>query len=318
MPGVRSNRSGPVLLRGVVLLSDDFVPVIAADVPENVRQALNKKPGFRVPACYPQPARWRIIAQAGFLTLGAVLLAGVLSGAGGALLFGIGALVGLLIPINGTVETIFWVLLATVGVILMIAAGIGSAVGDDSDWRRLDILRHHGRYFCEQDFDTDELALIKRAQKAADAVTKSKVNGLGLLAEVDNQTVLPARIWEISQVLRVRQNLRGRHQLAALQMRTPELDAVLKPQQEALDRSAAAITRQVETMEEYARLAAQADSAYEAKKLVDANDEYRELLVRSGDTEGFGHLAAEAEQAGIRLDTALAEAVAVGRSLTVG
>src|SRR5262249_34442627 len=187
-------------------MGDDFVPVVAADVPEKVRQALTKKPGFRVPASYTPPATWRIVARASARTLGVTLIAGTVCGAGALLLWGIGALVGLLVPINSTVQLVLGVLIAVVGVLLTITAGVVNAFDSESEWTCLAIKRHHGQYLCQEDFNPEELSLIRRAQQAAKAVMDSKVNRLGLLAEIDNQTVLPTRIWELAQLLRRQQD----------------------------------------------------------------------------------------------------------------
>lgn len=294
-----------------------FRPVFAADVPDKVRRALIKSPNFQVPASRVSPSERGLIIKASFASLGITLMGALFGGIVVGILLAIGALLRLLIPFNDTAQQISSWLLAGLGVAVAGAVGIGYSISVESEWMRLPIRRFHGRYFCADDFDKESLALVRRAQNAADSILDSKVYELGMLAEVGNETVLPARIWEVAQLLRIQRDLWERHETANRQVMTPELEAVLKPQREALARSLAAVTKQVEALEEYARLTAVADSAYAAKKLVDVNDEYRGLLTRSGDTEGFGYLAAEAEQVEMRLRSGLAEAITLGRSLAV-
>src|SRR5438105_3950009 len=99
-------------------MSDDFVPVIAADVPDKVRRALVSNPGFRVPASTTPPATWLIVARASGMTAGFTLAAAALCGVGAMLLWSIGALIALLIPISGTAQLVFWALVAVAGTLL--------------------------------------------------------------------------------------------------------------------------------------------------------------------------------------------------------
>ena len=156
----------------------------------------------------------------------------------------------------------------------------------------------HRKYLLPQDFDDQAARLLTRAQRAVKTVLEATVTRRGLLDEVKNELVLPEQLWDIAQVLREQTVLRARQADVARGMATAELDAVLGPQRRALALSAAAITRKVDLLDQYADRVRSADAALRAEAALEDGDRYIELLARTepvGDTsvvQGFTDEAA--------------------------
>ncbi|AQZ60838.1 unnamed protein product [[Actinomadura] parvosata subsp. kistnae] len=160
-------------------------------------------------------------------------------------------------------------------------------------------------------------ALLERARAAVMAVYTSRVMRRRLLDGLANEVLLPRQIWEIATLLRLQTDLHEEQERAMRGVVTPELMAVLEPQQEALRRSVASVTARVERLERYARRVQEADAALRAREALDNNDKYRDLLARTDDTEGMRDLEAR----GAALEETLAESVRVaidaGRTLSL-
>ncbi|WP_344494354.1 hypothetical protein [Nonomuraea monospora] len=171
--------------------------------------------------------------------------------------------------------------------------------------------KHAGRYVVPAELDDPALDLLARARRAIKDVTGSRVHRLGLLDAIANDVVLPERLWEIAHLVRVHTDLRAEQALALTEVITPELTAVLEPQQDALRRSVAAVTERVWELEAYASRVRSADSALRASELQESNGKYLELLARTGDEESVRALTAEADA----LTRTLREAVAAGQTL---
>ncbi|MBB5775355.1 hypothetical protein [Nonomuraea jabiensis] len=161
------------------------------------------------------------------------------------------------------------------------------------------------------ELDSQALILLARARQAILEVTDSRVHRLGLLDTVANDVVLPERLWHIACLLRTQTELRAEQAEARAELMTPELAAVLEPQQEALRRSVAAVTERVWELEVYAGHVKAADSALRAQELQRSNDRYRDLLARTGDAEGLRDLTERADT----LARSLREAVEAGQTL---
>ncbi|MFI7135032.1 hypothetical protein ACIBQ1_55865 [Nonomuraea sp. NPDC050153] len=167
------------------------------------------------------------------------------------------------------------------------------------------------RHVFPAELDSQALTLLARARQAIMEVTGSRVNRLGLLDTVANDVVLPERLWHIARLLRTQTELRAEQAEARAEMMTPELAAVLEPQQEALRRSVAAVTERVWELEVYAGRVKAADSALRAQELQQSNDRYRDLLAQTGDAEGLRDLTEQADT----LARSLREAVEAGQTL---
>ncbi|NJP92770.1 hypothetical protein HCN51_25490 [Nonomuraea sp. FMUSA5-5] len=160
-------------------------------------------------------------------------------------------------------------------------------------------------------------ALLERARAAVMSVYTSQVMRRRLLDGLANEVLLPRQIWEIATLLRLQTSLHEEQERAMRGVVTPELMAVLEPQQEALRRSVASVTARVERLERYARRVQEADAALRAREALDNNDKYRDLLARTDDAEGLRDLEAR----GAALEETLAESVRVaidaGRTLSL-
>jgi hypothetical protein len=171
--------------------------------------------------------------------------------------------------------------------------------------------QYAGRYVIPAELDEPALDLLARARRAVLDVTGSRVHRRGLLDAIANDVVLPERLWEIARLVRIHADLRAEQALALTEVITPELTAVLGPQQEALRCSVAAVTERVWELEAYASRVRSADSALRASELQQSNGTYLDLLAQTGDTEGMRALNAQADA----LTGILREAVAAGRTL---
>ncbi|WP_103963748.1 hypothetical protein [Nonomuraea solani] len=173
--------------------------------------------------------------------------------------------------------------------------------------------RYAGHYVIPAQLDDPALDLLTRARKAIQDVTASRVHRLGLLDGIANDVVLPERLWDVARLVRTHADLRVEQAEALAELMTPELAAVLEPQQEALRRSVAAVTERVWELEVYASRVRAADSALRASELQKSNDKYRDLLAQTGDTEGLRALTDQADA----LTTTLREAIAAGQTLSL-
>jgi hypothetical protein len=182
-------------------------------------------------------------------------------------------------------------------------------------WR---VARQHYKYLDGHDFDAPSRMLVGRAQRAIGAVLGSQVNAAGLLDEVANAVLLPQELWDIAQTLRRQAVLRAKYAEAGRGViMTPELEVVLAPQGEALSRAVEVVTGRIVRLEAYAAQVAEADSAYRAQQVLEANDEYRDLLAESHDSQGVASLSADAEQVRLILKNSLAEAIETGQALAL-
>ena len=98
---------------------------------------------------------------------------------------------------------------------------------------------------------------------------------------------------------------------------TPELMAVLEPQQEALRRSVAAVTARVESLERYAHRVQEADAALRARAALDNNDKYRALLAHTDDADAMRSLEASGDALEQTLAKSVREAIEAGQTLAL-
>ncbi|MEV5559036.1 hypothetical protein AB0L44_35700 [Nonomuraea wenchangensis] len=160
-------------------------------------------------------------------------------------------------------------------------------------------------------------ALLERARRAVRVVQRSEAMRRHLLDVVANEVLLPRQVWEIARLLRVQHELQHEQDAARHGLVTDELRAVLDPQQEALDRSLAAVTARVEGLERYARRVQEADAALRAREALDNNHKYRALLAATDDTEGMAALTAHGDALEETLARSVREAIEAGQTLAV-
>ncbi len=177
---------------------------------------------------------------------------------------------------------------------------------------------YHGRYLCPTDFDAEGMFLLARSQVAVEAVERTPIYQSGYLGRFENVLVLGHYLWEIAQTLRTHTVLRAElRSVVGDRPPTPELRAILAPQQEALWRSAAAVTERVRLLENYAERVADADQAYRAQAQLQNNDKYRELLARTGDETGLAALTDRARHLQGVLAESVQQAIAAGHTLAL-
>ncbi|MFG2073020.1 hypothetical protein [Nonomuraea maritima] len=160
-------------------------------------------------------------------------------------------------------------------------------------------------------------ALLERARRAVTSVYASLAMRHRMLDGLANEVVLPRQIWEIAVLLRTQASLQEEQDRARRGLVTPELEAVLEPQQEALRRSLAAVTSRVESLERYARRVQEADAALRAREALDNNHKYRALLARTHDQDAVRALEAQGEALEETLARSVREAVEAGRTLAL-
>ncbi|MCW2918097.1 MAG: hypothetical protein JWN52_6165 [Actinomycetia bacterium] len=282
-------------------------PVFSPEIPERDLQLLLGHRQALVPANRPLPPKvvswnrepWtnlKVILHLQILSLLVLLIAGGITGA----VFGelAGAVVRVLVIVGD----------------LALTGQFAIACSRESPGRRA-VRDHHGNYLCPEDFDDQSRTLLRRAQRAADSVLSSTVNTEGLLDNIGNAVVLPGHLWDIARLLQDQTKLRARQRAAMDGIMTPELQAVLGPQRQALDHSVAAVTRRIETLEVYAYRVSLVESAYRAQQLLVDNDDYVELLAKTGDQSALSDLTQRAQQVETTLKTSLNDAVEAGRTL---
>ncbi len=249
-------------------------PIVDPTIPERDRSRLVTLPLPRLHRPDPVPSRW----VRWLLGLGVAV-----TGTGGAL-FAAGAFYS---DHESAGLAAMMVFLMTV-----LLAGVARP-GPESRLAR----RYIGRYLMPDELDDSARELLTRARRAVIDVSGSRVNRLGLLdaIAIANDVVLPERLWEIARLLRTHTELRAEQAQALAEEMTPELAAVLEPQQEALARSVAAVTEQVRDLEEYAIRVRAADAALRANELRESDERYRDLLARTGDTEAVARLIDQAD-----------------------
>ncbi|MFC4116519.1 hypothetical protein [Nonomuraea zeae] len=158
--------------------------------------------------------------------------------------------------------------------------------------------------------------LLERARAAVMSVYTSEVMRLRLLDGLANEVLLPGQLWEIALLLRVQTHLHEEQREARQGVVTPELLAVLEPQQKALRRSIDAVTARIESLERYAHRVQEADAALRAKAALGNNDKYRALLAHTDDDEGMRELAAHGDALEETLARSVRQAIEAGQTLT--
>ncbi|MEV7157199.1 hypothetical protein AB0N77_21665 [Streptomyces misionensis] len=182
---------------------------------------------------------------------------------------------------------------APVRVLLWPAVGLGAAwmaliVSLDvarrrKDRDRLQVIRQSREsYVLDADLVPAAGQLLARASRAVDAVRSSKVHQDNYLDRQRNDVVLPEKVWEIAETLRVYSRLeRSTPACAEGEKARPVLDA----HRTVLQTTLAGIERRVAALETYAEQTAEADRRYaellQIEQLSATGHELLELLARS-------------------------------------
>jgi hypothetical protein len=218
--------------------------------------------------------------------------------------------------------------LGEAAVLLAVVSFVGWAVGALRHLREPAASRaareHHGRYLLPGDFDRPAARLLVRAQRAIDTVLGSQAHTAGLLDDVNNTVVLPRQEWAIACALAEHTRLCRERRAQQPDRLTAPVRELLEPQRRALELSVRSITGRIETLEEYAQRARDADDAYHEwrvlQKLPEQNARYQDLLART-----VGHdlarqeiqrLADDAHRAEEALRDSIGTALRTGRALT--
>jgi hypothetical protein len=177
--------------------------------------------------------------------------------------------------------------------------------------------RYRARYVLRQDLDAESRTLLARAISAIESVNSSQASSDGLLNTIANDVILPHQLWEIARLLRTQTGLRSEQTEARRGLITPELVAVLDPQQRALARSVAAVTDRIADLELYAYRVQETDAALRALELLKSNERYRDLLAQTDDAEGMRDLINNANTIESTLAHSLRSAIETGQTLAV-
>lgn len=176
---------------------------------------------------------------------------------------------------------------------------------------------YRDRFVLVPELSPPARALLERGRRAVMSVYTSQVMYQRLLDGLANEVLLPRQIWEIAMLLRVQTQLRHEQERAMRGVVTPELRAVLEPQQEALRRSVASVTARIEGLERYARRVQEADAALRAQAALADNDKYRALLAHTDDADGMRELEAHGDALEQTLAKSVREAIEAGRTLSL-
>ncbi|MFC4906134.1 hypothetical protein [Actinomadura gamaensis] len=282
-------------------------PVIDPELPPDVREALLSSPASLRPASAEAPPPPRaggltsedavravpVAAVCGFLPVVAapVLLRTALRPA---FAWTVGAAAQLALAAAWWSSGFWTFLLAGTGLQVLCYPAILYFAGREDEPAELARV-HHGRYYLDGDFANSGMRnwfglslrrLMERTQVAVAVVLESDVHTADLLDDAAHTVTLPRQEWEIAQTLAELTRI-GRQLKAAVSTggAGPRLLDAVRPQQEALKESVAALTRRVEALERYADQIRAADGAYREwralQALAEIDTDTREVLART-------------------------------------
>lgn len=187
---------------------------------------------------------------------------------------------------------------------------------------------YHRRYVVPAlDLHDAAMRRWRRARSAAAAIQTSEAVRLGLIDTVEIDAVLPYHLWDIAERLALLAGPERRlpEILHGLDTSDAEIMAVLEPQRRVHDLAIADIEARISRLEEFAALAAAADTARRrqraAEELAALNPDYEELLTRLGEPANAlsiaGRTAAELRAVAAGADDAVRRANEAGRALAL-
>jgi len=161
---------------------------------------------------------------------------------------------------------------------------------------------HHGRYLTPADFDARSRALLRRAQDAVDAVTRSDVCQAGLLDEPAVSAALAGQEWDIAVALREQARLRASRAALSPANVGAVTTALLHRQLQAAQIADSSIASRVAALERYAAEVRQADAAYRdwrrAEALAELDGQHLDMLARTAaDEHGIAEIEDMTQQA---------------------
>ncbi|GAA4505263.1 MULTISPECIES: hypothetical protein [Nonomuraea] len=149
--------------------------------------------------------------------------------------------------------------------------------------RRLALAYEYANYYIlPEDLDYPCQVLLRRAQRAAEAILGSQVHREGLIDTIDNRVTLPEEVWQIAQRLRKLSAMHAEHgKLVPRELPTGLKDA-FKPYSTALDAAWTSLSKRVRNLEQYAKQVVKADRVFHAHRRLEAlaarTPDYQELI----------------------------------------
>jgi hypothetical protein len=195
----------------MVMIQPIFDPVL----PVEVRAALLEHRKWMRPASGSPPGPWLWCGGAAKEVVRALGVGAVCALVPGVLVFtGVLGRVGKTVAVTAQAAiAALWFADADAGIVTTLivqALCTFGALASMKTWRvRRRVLRAHGHYLLNEDFDAESQAILTRAQGAIGAVTGSSVAMAGLLDDMAGHLVLSRQEWEIAQMLRRRPGRRG-------------------------------------------------------------------------------------------------------------
>jgi hypothetical protein len=187
---------------------------------------------------------------------------------------------------------------------------------------------YHRRYVVPAlDLHDAAMRRWRRARVAASTIQTSEAVRRGLIDTVEITAVLPYHLWDIAERLALLAGPERRlpEILHGLDTSDAEIMAVLAPQRRVHDLAITDIEARISRLEEFAALAAAADTARRrqraAEELAALNPDYEELLSRLGEPANAltvaGSTAAELRAVAAEADDAVRRANEAGRALVL-
>lgn len=174
---------------------------------------------------------------------------------------------------------LLWMVTGT-GFTVMAAAGAGFiglirwlSVGsyNRTTRRRLQLAYEHAdSYVLPEDLDYPCQVLLRRAQRAADAILGSRVHRAGLIDTIDNRVTLPEEVWQIAQRLRKLSAMHAEHGKLVPRELPTGLEDAFKPYSTALDAAWTSLSKRVRNLERYAKQVMKADEVFHAHQRLQA------------------------------------------------
>jgi hypothetical protein len=190
------------------------------------------------------------------------------------------------------------------------------------------VLTYHRRYVVpELDLHDAGRERWRRARAAAKSILAAEAIREGLIDTVEIAAVLPYHLWDIAERLALMSATERRLPaiLRGVDTNDSEIQAVLGPQRRVHDLAVADVEQRIGRLEEFAALAAKADSARKRQRaiaeLADLNPDYEELLIRLGEPGNAltvtGHSGDELRAVAAAADDAVRRANEAGRALVI-
>ncbi|MFG1942717.1 hypothetical protein [Nonomuraea sp. NPDC048826] len=149
--------------------------------------------------------------------------------------------------------------------------------------RKLRLAYEYANYYIlPEDLDYPCQVLLRRAQRAAEAILGSRVHRAGLIDTIDNRVTLPEEVWQIAQRLRKLSAMHAEHGKIVPRDLPTGLQDAFKPYSTALDAAWTSLSKRVRNLEQYAKQVLKADKVFHAHQRLEAlaarAPDYQELI----------------------------------------